>query len=996
MSNDVRAHKDVNDRAHGRVAEPSPCVHGIRQTQLAQRPPPVVQKGAPPASDPQNDQAVSSTDMSLTNTTMMASPRGMTSTGYRGGYRNKGRRDYQGQRNFNNGFYHQNKQFSSGVDIAEPGQTRQWRREGTLNYNNRHQNNPHCINSRADPYDYNDCSCGGCAERNKSIWVRVKDSDSDTKDLQARLKFGLGARFGDVDEVFPIFHRLGNAFVVRFKIEDSVREALGFGNIALPEKDLSLLIGPTHRSKWIGKTYIGLEQSRRQRSEQRPQYQCMTQPQFNQGMYPGGGYGPMPFVPRDHQHMRSFSQHGVHHPPGNFQYMQRGAPMPSYFRGGGDSTYIPNCGPQYMGQQQPPFLQPAQEQHTFHHHGFGQAAFSQSEQRLPSRAQPAKSAECKSQSKPPFEEALENTEPTGQPQQRAVTPESHPGRTPNHKAKVSLPPVTPTKLVDAEYRKGEGGPGSSNAATPPPTRDASQTGSTDRGKDDDADTNTLTSASEVTERAVAGRKTFCIAQSSETSALVVESTAMGTHSRAPSVFTDKERKEREQARDSIAIPLNPHKVNKAPVKSKPSNMDKSTEPVEIRDPASNTYSEACTLIRPSQADTDTLSLDSSESSKTMSIPSTTGTPPSSHQNYTKTPFNSATKDDTHVRHRRQGSQSSPSPSKSVTRSAREENTKTQQESATSDEPHVLNAAARDFNFPGHGRGTIRIGKRGEKATILNEMSLQGRGRNTARKNGKKSRQQPVAANDAACSQQKSVDEAETGNQKSSAASGHDTSQVSSRFPQQGHFSGENSALRDVGVSATASNVPVASSLKIHKKRRNNRKLGALFANDGRNEKEDQTYKSGRSSVDSTVEGASRDASSSSSASKDCPFPVRNVQESDSSHTRNASRESLQGEHGSLGEKTKGASEGGDSTPSVADGSADISVKAAAQNRASAEAEEGKNSATTKSGKTQDKAESTDEQKSETPRKATSGSVLDERAWPSLPRSGRLSPQSKTK
>ncbi|GAB0135678.1 hypothetical protein EsDP_00004007 [Epichloe bromicola] len=922
---------------------------------------------------------------------MLASPRGMTSTGYRGGYRNKGRRDYQGQRNFNNGFHHQNKQFSSGVDIAELGQTRQWRREGTSNYNNRYQNNPHCVNSRADPYEYSDCSCGGCAERNKSIWVRVKDTDSDTKDLQARLKFGLGARFGDVDEVFPVYHRMGNAFVVRFKNEDSVREALGFGNIALPEKDLSLLIGPTHRSKWIGKTYIGLEQSRRQTSEQRQQYQCMTQPQFNQAMYPVGGYGPMPFVPRDHQHIRSFSQHGVHHPPGNFQYMQRGAPMPSYFRGGGDSTYVPNCGPQYMGQQQPPFWQPAQEQHTFHHQGFVQAAFSQSEQRLPSRVQPAKSSECKSQSKPPSEEALENTEPTGQPQQRAVTPQSHRGRTPNHRAKVSLPPVTPTKLVDAEYREGEGGPGSSNAATPPPPRDASQTGSTDRGKYDDADTNTLTSASEVTERAVAGRKTFCIAQSPETSALVVESTAVGTHSRAPSMFTDKERKEREQAWDSIAIPLNPNKVNKAPAKSKPSNMDKRTESVEIRDPASNTQIE-------SQADADTLSLDSSESSKTMSDSSTTGTP-SSHRNYTKTPFNSATKDDTHVRHRRQGSQSSPSPSKSVTRSAREENTKTQQESATSEEPRVLNAAARDFNFPGHGRGTIRLGKRGEKATILNEMSLQGRGRNTARKNGKKSRQQPVPANDATCSQQKYADEAETGDQKISAASGHDTSQVSSKLQQQGHFSGENSALRDVSVSATASNVPVASSLKIHKKRRNNRKLSALLANDGRNEKEDQTYKSGRSSVDSTVEGASPDASSSSSASKDCPSPVRNVQESDSSHTRNASRESLQGEHRSLGKKMKGASEGGDSTPSVADGSADTSIKAAAQNGASAEAE-GKISATTKSGKikdkAQDKAESTDEQKSKNLRKTTSGSVLDERAWPSLPRSGRLSPQSKTK
>lgn len=216
MSNDVRAHKDINDRVHGRVAELSPRVHEIRQTQLPPGPVPVVQKGAPPASDPRNDQAVFSTEMSLTNTTMLASPRGMTSTGHRDGYRNKGRRDYQGQRNFNNGFYPQHKQFSSGADIVEPGQTRQWRREGISNYNNRHQNSPHCINSRADPYDYNDCSCRGCAERNKSIWIRVKDTDvTDTKDIQARLKFGLGARFGDVDEVFPVQHRMGNAFIVR-------------------------------------------------------------------------------------------------------------------------------------------------------------------------------------------------------------------------------------------------------------------------------------------------------------------------------------------------------------------------------------------------------------------------------------------------------------------------------------------------------------------------------------------------------------------------------------------------------------------------------------------------------------------------------------------------------------------------------------------------------------------------------------------------------------
>lgn len=60
------------------------------------------------------------------------------------------------------------------------------------------------------------CNCSACNERNRSIWVRVQAEESyDVLDTQSRLKFGLGERFGSVQDVFPAQSKSRDAFIVR-------------------------------------------------------------------------------------------------------------------------------------------------------------------------------------------------------------------------------------------------------------------------------------------------------------------------------------------------------------------------------------------------------------------------------------------------------------------------------------------------------------------------------------------------------------------------------------------------------------------------------------------------------------------------------------------------------------------------------------------------------------------------------------------------------------
>lgn len=64
--------------------------------------------------------------------------------------------------------------------------------------------------------EYTPCTCSGCNERNRSIWVKVyHDAFAPSIDVQTTLKFGIGNRFGKVEEVYPAPSQNKDAFIVR-------------------------------------------------------------------------------------------------------------------------------------------------------------------------------------------------------------------------------------------------------------------------------------------------------------------------------------------------------------------------------------------------------------------------------------------------------------------------------------------------------------------------------------------------------------------------------------------------------------------------------------------------------------------------------------------------------------------------------------------------------------------------------------------------------------
>ncbi|KAG5983134.1 hypothetical protein E4U55_000720 [Claviceps digitariae] len=1066
-SDEVKGQPEVSRAAQsqGRVSEPSPCSNEIHQPHLLpQRPPAVIPScELTSSSDSQAEKSLSGADPNFTNTknTMVPSPgAGRTGTAPRGGYKNnnnnyRGRRDFQSQKSFNSGYHYsssqQNKQFfHGGPEAADPGHghdhgpERQWRRDGTpahYNHGRHHPNNVHCNNNGTAPYEYNDCSCGECSERNRSVWVRVKDNmESHTKDIQTRLKFGLSAIYGDVDDVFPVYHRMGNAFIVRFNNEDSVVQAIRCGNIKISDKRLPILLGPAHRSKWITKTYPGFEQSKRQNFEQRQQhsqpqpqhhnhihhhhqqnhhqqqqppqqqqYPCMTQPYVNQGMYHGGGtYNPMPFGSREPQQMRMFGPYSATAAPhGTFQNPQRGAAVPPFQRSG-DAGYGPNYGSYSIGGQQQslPVWQHVQDQHGFHH-GSGQAAVGQSEQRAAFKAPSADVAECKSQANPSSEETLEkkesmvrlNQQQQQKKKQTPVTPQREASsRSSNHQVKVSLPTATPTNLVDV--KSGDGDNAASAKVTMSPKSKEDQSGTVHREQHEYACANDVDSlATKVTDEAVAdGELAATTAQNSETSALVDNNIIMDRpfHA-ATSTLTELDGKGREQARDGVALPMPANKVPKTPVKSKPSSVvDESAESV-ARGPPLDSHQDECTLTQPAQPDTDTMSAGSS-SSKTMSMSSTPRTS-SPRLNCAKTPFNSETKHSSDgAEHRQKSSQSSPSPTKSGSKNARKQNANSRQQdnNKVGEGSHVLNAAVKGFDFPSRGRGTVRFPKQSGKPSILDDgKSSRGRGKNTMKRLGKQNQQSvPVSVADGHDVQQTraGTGEDETKHHDQASPSGKEPYRVVSR-PQQsqqsGHASGEDSAV-SVPSDKMPDKVAVASTLKVPKRRKNNGKTNTPLAQEGRSEKGDRSDKNGQTSPNSTGEGHSPSASVSSSVPKDKPSPEKKSRPTEQAdrigrNTASSSPDSAGAEQASQAGVTNRSPEDDKSTLAVAEGVKDMSSKTSAQKEAVSRAET--KEAGTKPGPSQGATLS----------KSTSGSILDEKTWPSLPSSGGgLSPQKKSK
>ncbi|KAH7158167.1 hypothetical protein B0J13DRAFT_190199 [Dactylonectria estremocensis] len=115
-------------------------------------------------------------------------------------------------------------------------------------------------NSGLNGIEYLHCTCDDCNQRNRSVHVLVKGATPNQQllDLQTRIKFGLGERFGKVDAVFPVPSKDFAMFIVRFSLEYSVSEALVAGGGDMAEIGISVTISPVVRSKWINRPHGGV------------------------------------------------------------------------------------------------------------------------------------------------------------------------------------------------------------------------------------------------------------------------------------------------------------------------------------------------------------------------------------------------------------------------------------------------------------------------------------------------------------------------------------------------------------------------------------------------------------------------------------------------------------------------------------------------------------------------------------------------------------------
>ncbi|KAG5978635.1 hypothetical protein E4U56_000072 [Claviceps arundinis] len=1048
-SDDIGAQKSLSHIASNQAQtrwtseKPSRSTETLPLHSLPQRPPPATANLDIPSFGAQPGQMILKTPPSFPDNTMVLSPGvGRMSTSHRGGHRFRGRQDiHQNQRNFNNAGHYppRNRQPVIGPEAVEPvqGYVRHWRRNDTLpNANSRYYSNPRCNNSGTDPYEYNDCGCGDCSGKNKSVWVRVRNRDFDNNDILNRLKFGLGTRFGDVDDVVPVPHRTGSAFIIRFQSEDSVAEALGMEHLDIPETNLSISIEPTHRSKWIVKTYSGVEQSKRQNFEprhhhhhlllqqpqqfhpqQHQQYSFVPPPQFNPGMYSGAaGCGPMPFAPREPQQLRPFNQQAIPPPHPNYPYPPRGPPLPHPQYRGPDTSYGPNCGPQYMGgqQQQLPVWQLVPGQQGFHH-GSGQPPVSQSENTASLKPQCIDPAACKSQSKLSFEEMPKNKELSGQhppPQQQqqqgAASPQRQrvSGQVSNHGPKVLLPSATLPKVADEDSRDKEGPASASVIAATTPTGNVEQlSAALGEGKDEPVALD-MDAAAKGADMVEADRESATCAQISETCALAASIVVDENSSAITGTSADnKDGKVSEQAADGTAALGN--EVSKTPIKDASSTVvEKSAESVARSPDSESATSNVCTLALPSQSDTVPMSVSpGASSSKAMSASSTPRTS-SPHQAYTKTPFNSEARDSNNGKYHRLSSlsPSSPTPTnnKSGTGMASKENGDGQQKHGKTDEsPHVLNAAAKGFEFPGQGKGTVRIRKKMTKASILDDTkSPQDTGTTTVNELRNQAQQsmptpdttglQKQCASKAAAEAEA---ESETKSNVQAVSPGEETEQTVSR-PLQVVLvtSGKESGGSVPGGKVPDPKTSVATSLKVPKKRRRHAKKSSLSAQESCS---DRGARSDKSRQASPINAGGRRADSGAAAASSSAGKENPTAQSDSVSRSHSSPDSVGASQTSQAGDAKRSSENDKPKFPITECARDTSKLIAAPEDAGSKAEAQGTKTRNSSASSPGTPDSGSARKDATLRKSTSSSVLDEKAWPSLPSSGAASPREKS-
>ncbi|KAG5795095.1 hypothetical protein H9Q69_005844 [Fusarium xylarioides] len=168
---------------------------------------------------------------------------GLSRGGFHRGGNRKSRRGGHNQRN-------------ATAPVAQPhtgSDSNQKRREGAPWKDSWRRDEATCQNVQ-DGFtikDYVPCSCPICDSRDRSVHIIVQGCQGITgPEILARLKFGLAERYGHVDGVFPVASKEPGHFIARFANSSSIGEALTIGGGNMPEQGISVTFSPAMRSKW--------------------------------------------------------------------------------------------------------------------------------------------------------------------------------------------------------------------------------------------------------------------------------------------------------------------------------------------------------------------------------------------------------------------------------------------------------------------------------------------------------------------------------------------------------------------------------------------------------------------------------------------------------------------------------------------------------------------------------------------------------------------------
>ncbi|KAF4994389.1 hypothetical protein FGRMN_5808 [Fusarium graminum] len=375
--------------------------------------------------------------------------------------------------------------------------------------------------------DYVPCSCQMCEARNRSVYITAEAcQDIPQADMLSRIKFGLGERYGFVEEVYPLPSKEPGRFIARFADSCSVGEALTMGGGNMPEHGISVAFSPALRSKWTLSAQAPTRAVSGQSVDQHSSIAHFSPYPFGLSMANNSitsSTTPMP--PR------------IIYPPMTNAAQTHNAQI--WSKNGGQRAFSGFFQPQTFGHTSTARYPMS----DFQQFVPGKPILDSTQVRAPATTQLEK---CDTfvdeplQTKPPAEEALDDIRHTSQG--ISDSPRSDGSKSTGLKARVSLP-NTPSKT---SHSRNETSTTKADYQVP--------IGKAHLGRNStiNLDGNLESGRRNMTEADTVPRPQAMLPS---------ETTSNYTHSRVPSAFTEHEIKERRQAWAKISMPLYPRRPN---------------------------------------------------------------------------------------------------------------------------------------------------------------------------------------------------------------------------------------------------------------------------------------------------------------------------------------------------------------------------------------------------------------------------------------------------